>query len=169
MFVDDEREIGNYIIVTLNYGWRFPDGEYSAEHVRGFDTVQEARDYVHKAEPCHCKECKAKLEEKPMSLEQHYGAYADSNGHIYVLERNVAYGQQKLLTLALAKDRESLVRVIEHTAEPVRLKELPHNPPPGLMRFQVLGFPEEDREQAIWLVRNFHRQIQSCVNEYEAH
>ena len=60
MFVDDEREIGNYIIVTLNYGWRFPDGEYSAEHVRSFDTVKEVRDGVNKAVLCECAECKAK-------------------------------------------------------------------------------------------------------------
>ena len=60
MFVDDEREIGNYIIVTLNNGWRFTDGEYSAEHVRGFDTVKEARDGVNKAVPCECAECKTK-------------------------------------------------------------------------------------------------------------
>jgi len=60
MFVDDEREIGNEIIITLDYGWRLPD-EYASEHVRGFDTVKEARDAVGRAQTCRCEECLSKV------------------------------------------------------------------------------------------------------------
>lgn len=40
-FVDDERDIGNSIIVTLAEGWNFADGE--REGVRGFDTLAEVK------------------------------------------------------------------------------------------------------------------------------
>jgi len=42
---DDERDIGNGIIVTLHLGWSF---EQSHEGVRGFDTVTEAREETRK-------------------------------------------------------------------------------------------------------------------------
>ena len=53
---DDERDIGNGIIVTLHYGWSF---EYNShEGVVGFDTVKEAEHAVRKQTyQCNCKEC----------------------------------------------------------------------------------------------------------------
>ncbi len=51
---DDEREIGNSLIVTLKRGWRF--GE-EGEHVRGFDSKREALMEVRAAEPCYCSDC----------------------------------------------------------------------------------------------------------------
>ena len=51
---DDERDIGNSLIVTLHYGWRFSE---DGEHVRGFDTVREANRAVKSAVKCHCGEC----------------------------------------------------------------------------------------------------------------
>jgi hypothetical protein len=52
---DDEREIGNSLIVTLMKGWRF---EECGEHVRGFDTKREAMAEVRAAKPCDCEQCK---------------------------------------------------------------------------------------------------------------
>ena len=40
-FIDDERDIGNSIIVTLADGYRFKDGD--KEGVRGFDTMRELK------------------------------------------------------------------------------------------------------------------------------
>lgn len=40
-YVDDERELGNSIIVTLAEGWFFSDEPDCG--VRGFDTVSEVR------------------------------------------------------------------------------------------------------------------------------
>lgn len=51
---DDERGIGNSLIVTLKKGWRFED---RGEHVRGFDTKKEAMQEVMAAQPCGCAEC----------------------------------------------------------------------------------------------------------------
>lgn len=51
---DDERGIGNSLIVTLKPGWRFED---LAEHVRGFDTKSEAMAEVRAAKPCSCAQC----------------------------------------------------------------------------------------------------------------
>jgi hypothetical protein len=53
-FWDDERSIGNSLIVTLKPGWRF---EEEAEHVRGFDTVRSAMKEVRSSKPCHCADC----------------------------------------------------------------------------------------------------------------
>lgn len=52
---DDERSIGNSLIVTLVKGWRF---EERGEHVRGFDTAKDAMAEVRAAVPCDCTECK---------------------------------------------------------------------------------------------------------------
>lgn len=57
LFWDDERAIGNSIIVTLNYGWHY--AAYYGEHVRGFDTVKEAKQAVKEAVKCNCPECVA--------------------------------------------------------------------------------------------------------------
>lgn len=51
---DDERGIGNSLIVTLKKGWRFDE---RGEHVRGFDTVREAILGVKAAQPCDCDLC----------------------------------------------------------------------------------------------------------------
>lgn len=39
--IDDERDLGNSIIVTLKKGWNFQDGD--KEGVRGFDTLAEVK------------------------------------------------------------------------------------------------------------------------------
>lgn len=52
---DDERSIGNSIIVTLKKGWRFED---HGEHVRGFDTKQDAMFESRSAMQCECHTCK---------------------------------------------------------------------------------------------------------------
>ena len=55
---DDERNIGNGIIVTLNWGWSFEPNEHNG--VQGFDLVKEAEHAVRKQTyPCHCEECKS--------------------------------------------------------------------------------------------------------------
>jgi hypothetical protein len=54
-FWDDERNIGNSLIVTLTKGWRF---EERGEHVRGFDTKREAMAEVRAAKRCDCEQCK---------------------------------------------------------------------------------------------------------------
>jgi hypothetical protein len=51
---DDERSIGNSLIVTLAGGWKFSADPLSNEHVRGFDTVKEAMAEVRSAIPCDC-------------------------------------------------------------------------------------------------------------------
>lgn len=55
MHFDDERDIGNSIIVTLNYGWCFE--EMGPEHVQGFDTIREAKQGINEAIRCQCKDC----------------------------------------------------------------------------------------------------------------
>jgi|TARA_R110000822_G_scaffold46268_3_gene123266 hypothetical protein len=55
----DERAIGNGIIVTLHYGFSF---EYmNHEAVRGFDTLEDAREdtKIKWTYTCNCAECKA--------------------------------------------------------------------------------------------------------------
>jgi hypothetical protein len=39
--IDDERSIGNSLIVTLERGWHFNDGD--REGVRGYDTLTELK------------------------------------------------------------------------------------------------------------------------------
>lgn len=51
---DDERSIGNSIIVTLEKGFRFSE---PGDHVRGFDTVKDAMREVRAAAKCGCAEC----------------------------------------------------------------------------------------------------------------
>jgi hypothetical protein len=53
---DDERDIGNGIIVTLNYGWSFEPNEHEA--VRGFDFIKDADMAVKTSFPCDCSECR---------------------------------------------------------------------------------------------------------------
>lgn len=59
MHWDDERSIGNALIVTLHKGWAFRANNTSnAEHVFGFDTVKAAKAGVKSAGPCSCGDCK---------------------------------------------------------------------------------------------------------------
>jgi hypothetical protein len=51
---DDERSLGNSLIVALKPGWRF---EEIGEHVRGFDSVSEAMNEVRSSKPCDCSVC----------------------------------------------------------------------------------------------------------------
>ena len=51
---DDERNLGNSLIVGLNAGWCW-SAEGEGVHVRGFDTVQAVRG--EKMQPCHCAKC----------------------------------------------------------------------------------------------------------------
>lgn len=53
---DDEREMGNSLIVSLNPGWYWMQ-ENEGVHVRGFDTVSEAKSDLRDTAPCKCKEC----------------------------------------------------------------------------------------------------------------
>jgi hypothetical protein len=53
---DDERDIGNSILVTLVYGFHMGDG-----HVIGADNVKDAVQAVKDAEVCECAECVANL------------------------------------------------------------------------------------------------------------
>lgn len=56
---DDERALGNSLIVTLARGWAFGlNDSINAEHVNGFDTVKEAKAAVSSAKPCACFDCK---------------------------------------------------------------------------------------------------------------
>jgi hypothetical protein len=57
---DDERDIGNSLIVTLIEGFAFDpsEDENVALHVRGYDTVKEAMAEVRKAKPCQCARCR---------------------------------------------------------------------------------------------------------------
>jgi hypothetical protein len=58
---DDERDIGNALIVTLRKGWSFT--AWGGEHVRGFDTTAEARNATAKKRlhQCACTECAPNL------------------------------------------------------------------------------------------------------------
>lgn len=67
LFWDDERDIGNSIIVTLNYGWHYAAGDIG-EHVRGFDSISEAKKAVNESVKCTCDECVAVLEAKKKYL-----------------------------------------------------------------------------------------------------
>jgi hypothetical protein len=55
---DDERALGNSLIVTLLYGYSFSATEHKG--VRGFDTIREAKAAIAAAVPCHCDLCQPK-------------------------------------------------------------------------------------------------------------
>jgi hypothetical protein len=57
-FWDDERGIGNSLIVTLHSGWKFPTDPMNPSHVEGFDTVKEAKQAVRASLPCNCADCR---------------------------------------------------------------------------------------------------------------
>lgn len=55
---DDERGMGNSLIVTLKDGWRFVTTEC---HTSGYDTIQEAIEGLRDTVPCTCADCKKAL------------------------------------------------------------------------------------------------------------
>jgi nitrogen fixation protein len=55
MFWDDERDIGNALIITLKDGWKFTQGD--ALHVCGVDTVQDALAALRGTMACDCDGC----------------------------------------------------------------------------------------------------------------
>lgn len=55
---DDERALGNSLIVTLKDGWQFGTDPAQAIHVEGFDTKREAKQAVAAAVPCDCETCR---------------------------------------------------------------------------------------------------------------
>ncbi len=58
---DDERSLGNSLIVALVPGKQFNADVGTGEHTRGFDTVNEAMSEVRSAVDCSCDDCKEKL------------------------------------------------------------------------------------------------------------
>lgn len=56
---DNEVAFGNGHILTTSYGyaWEPDDDHNSACHVRGFDTVREARAELKWIKPCRCLRC----------------------------------------------------------------------------------------------------------------
>ena len=56
-FWDDERNLGNSLIVSVRRGWAFDPA--NREHVRGFDTVKGALGDLREVSPCTCGECSA--------------------------------------------------------------------------------------------------------------
>lgn len=67
MFWDDERGLGNSLIVTLVYGKQFSTDIGTKEHVRGFDTVKEALQAVRESVDCDCDVCKNYLDNKKVN------------------------------------------------------------------------------------------------------
>jgi hypothetical protein len=57
---DDERSIGNSLIVTLKPGWRWAFDPMTPCHVEGFDRVAEAKAALRCVLKCECAECKPK-------------------------------------------------------------------------------------------------------------
>lgn len=53
---DDERHIGNGIIITLKSGYYWSHDSHGL-HVMGFDTVQEAIENLPAIEKCDCSLC----------------------------------------------------------------------------------------------------------------
>lgn len=63
MYWDDERNIGNGIIVSLEDGWR--DGtDLAVCHTLAEDMVKEMLWKLQSTEPCDCEECRAELAAK---------------------------------------------------------------------------------------------------------
>jgi hypothetical protein len=57
LHVDDERSIGNSIIISLRDGFEFGTDTFERRHVEGFDTITEARVGVWCAIKCECDDC----------------------------------------------------------------------------------------------------------------
>ena len=58
MHWDDERNIGNYILITLDHGWRTEGTDINPNHTICAYTIKEGVEYVRDAVSCNCKECK---------------------------------------------------------------------------------------------------------------
>lgn len=52
---DDERSIGNALIISLHDGWRWNHGD--VDHVAGFDTVAAVLVALRITTHCNCKTC----------------------------------------------------------------------------------------------------------------
>lgn len=63
---DDEREIGNSIIVTLVPGWHWGQDSFAVEHVLGFDTKGQVKEALKAIKACTCPECLTLLKEETM-------------------------------------------------------------------------------------------------------
>ena len=57
LHLDDEREDGGSIIVSLKDGWRFSSDPLCPVHVEGFNTMREAKAGIKNAIKCECDDC----------------------------------------------------------------------------------------------------------------
>lgn len=57
---DDERPIGNAIIITLRNGWKDGSDPLEVCHTIGADTVSEALTMLRDTHPCDCDQCRPK-------------------------------------------------------------------------------------------------------------
>jgi len=80
---DDERSIGNSIIISLKDGWQFGTDPWEARHVEGFDTLQEAAEGIRAAIPCFCSECN---ENNPSSFVSAYLSVNSDKKHVIRLD-----------------------------------------------------------------------------------
>lgn len=63
MHWDDERAIGNSLIVSLSDGWHWAGIDPTpGNHVEGFDNVRDVVNALRSTAPCRCDECKAAIE-----------------------------------------------------------------------------------------------------------
>ena len=69
---DDEREIGNSLIVSLKDGWKFLDVEC---HTKGFDTVRDAIDGLRETLPCDCAGCRKVLAAEVLAWRARFPEY----------------------------------------------------------------------------------------------
>jgi len=53
---DDERSLGNSLIVSLRDGWRWTHGDVT--HVSGFDTIAEVLAALRETTRCECETCR---------------------------------------------------------------------------------------------------------------
>lgn len=59
---DDERGIGNSLIVSLADGWHWAGiDHYPGNHVEGFDTVAEVIYQLRQTRACDCSDCRLAL------------------------------------------------------------------------------------------------------------
>ena len=65
-FWDDERGLGNALIVTLATGWCW--AEEQGAHVQGFDTVEAVRLALRKTVPCRCASCRQDANNAPQQM-----------------------------------------------------------------------------------------------------
>ena len=58
-YLDDERSIGNGIILTLKPGWQFDIEPFDNAgcHVAGGENMKELNEYLKNIKPCKCVRC----------------------------------------------------------------------------------------------------------------